>query len=158
MSERYTFINVYLSDTRIYLTWKTTYLYYIVRCSKFECREDIHFETQPGPVAKNATLRSPVVKWTRALWISRPMHSTVAFPDTTSIKLAILRDGGMDVSSEEKLSLSVLTTLCFLCLQYFALVVLHICNFWIFLIKNVIYLVSRNKVDRIDSSTQESVL
>ena len=24
-------------------------------CSKFECREDIHFKTQPGPVAKNAT-------------------------------------------------------------------------------------------------------
>ena len=26
-----------------------------VRCSKFECREEIHFKTQPGPVAKNAT-------------------------------------------------------------------------------------------------------
>ena len=29
-----------------------------VRCSKFECRKDIHFRTQPGPVAKNATLNS----------------------------------------------------------------------------------------------------
>ena len=29
-----------------------------VRCSKFECREEIHFKTQPGPVAKNATPRS----------------------------------------------------------------------------------------------------
>ena len=28
-------------------------------CSKFECREDIHFRTQPGPVAKNATPRPP---------------------------------------------------------------------------------------------------
>ena len=30
-----------------------------VRCSKFECREDIHFKTQSGPVAKNATPRPP---------------------------------------------------------------------------------------------------
>ena len=28
-----------------------------VRCSKLECREDIHFKTQPGPIAKNATLK-----------------------------------------------------------------------------------------------------
>ena len=25
--------------------------------SKFECRKDIHYKTQPGPVAKNATPR-----------------------------------------------------------------------------------------------------
>ena len=30
-----------------------------VRCSKFECLEDIHFKTQPGPAAKNATPRPP---------------------------------------------------------------------------------------------------
>ena len=27
--------------------------------SKFECSEDIHFKTQPGPVAKNTTPRPP---------------------------------------------------------------------------------------------------
>ena len=26
-------------------------------CRKFECREDIHYKTKPGPVAKNATPR-----------------------------------------------------------------------------------------------------
>ena len=26
-----------------------------VRCNKFECQKDIHFERQPGAVAKNAT-------------------------------------------------------------------------------------------------------
>ena len=30
-----------------------------VRCSKLEFREDIHFKTQPGLVAKNATPRPP---------------------------------------------------------------------------------------------------
>ena len=30
-----------------------------VRCSKFECREDVHFKTQPGPVAKNARVQFP---------------------------------------------------------------------------------------------------
>ena len=31
-----------------------------VRSSKLECQlEDIHFETQPEPVAKNATSRPP---------------------------------------------------------------------------------------------------
>ena len=34
-----------------------------VRCRKFECREDIHFKTQPGPVAKNATPRPPEGKY-----------------------------------------------------------------------------------------------
>ena len=29
------------------------------KCSKFECREDVHFKTQPEPVAKNATPRPP---------------------------------------------------------------------------------------------------
>ena len=28
-----------------------------VMCRKFECRKDIHYKTQPGPVAKNATPR-----------------------------------------------------------------------------------------------------
>ena len=32
-----------------------------VRCSNFECREDIQFKTQAGPVAKNATPRPPDV-------------------------------------------------------------------------------------------------
>ena len=43
-----------------------------VRCGKFKCHEDIHFETQPGPVVKNATSRPLAGNWTRALWISRP--------------------------------------------------------------------------------------
>ena len=43
-----------------------------VRCSKFECHEDIHFKTQPGPVVKNATPRPPAGNWTHALLISRP--------------------------------------------------------------------------------------
>ena len=42
-----------------------------VTCSKFECREDIHFKTQPGPVAKNATPRPPAGNGTRDFWISR---------------------------------------------------------------------------------------
>ena len=41
-----------------------------VRCTKFECRKDVHFKTQPGPVANNATSRSPDGNWTRDLWIS----------------------------------------------------------------------------------------
>ena len=33
-----------------------------VRCSKLECKlEDIRFKTQPGPVAKNATPRPPLL-------------------------------------------------------------------------------------------------
>ena len=28
-----------------------------VMCRKLECRKDIHYKTQPGPVAKNATPR-----------------------------------------------------------------------------------------------------
>ena len=32
-------------------------------CSKFECRKDIHFETQLRPVAKNATPRPPAGNW-----------------------------------------------------------------------------------------------
>ena len=31
-----------------------------VMCSKFECQKDIHFKTQPGPVAKNAL---QVLRW-----------------------------------------------------------------------------------------------
>ena len=45
-----------------------------VRCSKFECREDIHFKIQPGPVPKNAKI--PTGNWTRALWISIDQRST----------------------------------------------------------------------------------
>ena len=32
-----------------------------VKRSKFECRKDIHFETQPGPVAKNKTFLLGIV-------------------------------------------------------------------------------------------------
>ena len=38
-------------------------------CSKYECQKDIHFKTQPGPVAKNATPRPPG-------WESNPRSRT----------------------------------------------------------------------------------
>ena len=44
----------------------------ILMMSKFECQKDIQFKTQPDPVAKNATSRTPAGNWTRDLWISRP--------------------------------------------------------------------------------------
>ena len=39
-----------------------------VRC-KFKCGKDIHYKSQSGPVAKNATPRPPTGNWTCALWI-----------------------------------------------------------------------------------------
>ena len=38
---------------------------YVIEClvllkqGKVECQKDVHFKTQPGPVAKNATPRPP---------------------------------------------------------------------------------------------------
>ena len=45
------------SVSKVYFAFKTIYATRVieqvkVRCSKFECREDIHFKTQRGPVGK----------------------------------------------------------------------------------------------------------
>ena len=39
----------------------------------------IHFKTQPGPVAKNATPRPPAGNWTKWSWISRPMLYSLSY-------------------------------------------------------------------------------
>ena len=45
-----------------------------VRCSRFECREDIHFKTHPGPVGKNATPtpRPPAGNWIQRVQVQFP--------------------------------------------------------------------------------------
>ena len=54
-----------------------------VRCSKFECRKDIHFETQPELVAKNATPRLN----SQNVYVSRYLRDEIILANANNLQL-----------------------------------------------------------------------
>ena len=69
---------------------------------KFECRKDIHFKTQPEPVARNVTPRTPAGNWTcdpgsldqrSTDWATEAVVVSVQFPASRGLGVAFFTTG-----------------------------------------------------------------